>query len=64
VTNRDVDFIEDRTLLCEQVMTKELVVANETCTLVEAYSILRNSKKAKLPIVNSKGELVGLLSRT
>ena len=66
ITNRDVDFLEDRTLSCGDVMTKEkdLIVAKESCTLAEANLILRNSKKAKLPIVNAKHELIGLLSRT
>jgi hypothetical protein len=45
-------------------MTKELIVAKESCSLMEANVILRSSKKAKLPIVNAKGELIGLLSRT
>jgi len=65
VTNRDVDFVEDKNLMCEEVMTsKDLVVGREGCSLTEANIILKESKKAKLPIVNSKFELVGLLSRT
>jgi IMP dehydrogenase len=64
VTNRDVDFVEDRSLTCEQVMTKQLVTAQVGCTLEEANLILKESKKAKLPIVNANYELIGLLSRS
>lgn len=64
VTNRDCDFIEDRTTKLSQVMAKELVVAPETCSLEEANAILKKSKKAKLPIVNDKFELMGLISRS
>jgi IMP dehydrogenase len=66
VTNRDTDFVEDKNTLVSKIMTslKDLVVASESCNLEEANQILKNSKKAKLPIVNNKGELCGLISRS
>ncbi|MEB3205741.1 MAG: IMP dehydrogenase, partial [Vampirovibrionales bacterium] len=63
ITNRDVDFIADRSLPLANVMTTELITAREGCTLEEANQILRQSKKGKLPIVNAHGELVALISR-
>ncbi len=63
VTNRDVDFIQDRSIPLSEVMTTDLVVAKEGCSLEEANQILRESKKGKLPIVNQNGELVALISR-
>lgn len=63
VSNRDVDFLEDRTRPVSEVMTTDLVVAQEPCTLSEANLILRESKKGKLPIVNDKYELIALISR-
>lgn len=63
VTSRDIDFIPDREKLLSEVMTTELVVAYEPCTLEEANQILRQSKKGKLPIVNQQFELVALISR-
>ena len=63
VTNRDVDFIQDRDLQLKDVMTTDLVTGREGCTLEEANTILRDSKKGKLPIINSKGEIVALISR-
>lgn len=63
VTNRDIDFVEDRDTLLADVMTTELITAPEGVRLEEANQILRQSKKGKLPIVNAQGELVALISR-
>lgn len=64
VTNRDIEFVRNKdTLLCD-IMTTELVTAREGCSLELAFSILKDSKKGKLPIVNSGFELVGLVART
>ncbi|CAG8522957.1 22492_t:CDS:2 [Cetraspora pellucida] len=64
VTARDIQFHEDHTTLLKDVMTTDLVVAHEGVTLEEANQILRCSKRGKLPIVNSRGELVALLARS
>ncbi|MEE3199906.1 MAG: IMP dehydrogenase, partial [Planctomycetota bacterium] len=64
VTNRDVDFEPDRSRLLEEVMVTDLVTAPEGVTLNEANKILRQSKKGKLPIIDEKGCLVSLVSRT
>ncbi|KAJ1633741.1 IMP dehydrogenase [Pavlovales sp. CCMP2436] len=63
VTTRDHDFILDRNTLVKDVMTTDVVVAEEGCSLEEANNILRDSKKGKLPIVNAHNELVSLISR-
>lgn len=63
VTNRDVDFITDRSIRLIDVMTADLVAGHEPITLAEANKILRESKKGKLPIVNDAYELVALISR-
>lgn len=64
VTNRDVEFVRDKTTPLGDIMTTEVQTADEGCSLELAYSILKECKKGKLPIVNSKGELVGLVART
>jgi IMP dehydrogenase len=64
VTNRDVDFEKDRSILLGKLMTTELITAKEGISLLEANDILKNSKKGKLPIVNSQGRLVSLVSRS
>ncbi|KAF1774466.1 IMP dehydrogenase / GMP reductase, conserved site [Phytophthora cactorum] len=63
VSNRDIDFIEDRQTKLKEVMSTNLVTAPEGVSLTEANRILRESKKGKLPIVNAKGEFVSLISR-
>lgn len=63
VTNRDIDFKTDRNMLVSDIMTKDLVVAREGCSLEDANKVLRESKKGKLPIVNDRFELVALITR-
>lgn len=63
VTARDVQFRDPSSPLSE-VMTTDLVTAQQGITLTEANTILRDSKKGKLPIVNSKGQLISLLARS
>ena len=63
VTNRDIDFEKDRSRPLAEVMTTELVTANEGVTLHQANQILKQSKKGKLPVVDSAFRLVALLSR-
>ncbi len=64
VTSRDIDFVQDREKLLSEVMTTDLVVANEGVSLEEANKLLRSSKKGKLPIVDKNFRLVSLISRT
>lgn len=69
VTSRDIDFIENSdsdTIKLENIMTNasELVTAPLGITLTEANHILEKSKKGKLPIVNTQGQLIYLMART
>lgn len=64
VTNRDIDFEKDFTKKLKEVMTCNLVTAQEGITLSEANSILRKTKVGKLPIIDKEGHLKSLLSRT
>lgn len=63
VTNRDIDFEKDRTKTLAEVMTTDLLTAEEGITLSDANKILRSSKKGKLPIIDRDGRLVALMSR-
>ena len=63
VTSRDVQFQSPNARLAD-VMTTQLVKASEGVTLSAANDLLRDSKKGKLPIVDSQGRLVSLLARS
>jgi IMP dehydrogenase len=61
VTGRDVRFAQP-SLLVKQVMTKNVVKAEEGTGIEEAQQLLRDHKIEKLPIVNKDGELAGLIT--
>ncbi|KAI1792627.1 IMP dehydrogenase [Ganoderma leucocontextum] len=63
VTNRDVQFQPSSTPL-KDVMTRNLVTGSQGLTLQEANTLLRDSKKGKLPIVDSQGRLTSLVARS
>ena len=63
VTNRDIDFEKDRSRKLSEVMTSEVLTAEQGLSLSDANKILRASKKGKLPIIDGDGNLVALMSR-
>lgn len=65
VTNRDVEFVRDRTTTLSEVMTAvgELVLGSADVPLQENESTLLECKRGKLPIVDRNGCLTGLLTR-
>ncbi|WP_062350949.1 IMP dehydrogenase [Bacillus kwashiorkori] len=63
ITNRDLRFIEDYSILIDDVMTKEnLITAPVGTTVEEAGKILQKYKIEKLPLVDSSGVLKGLIT--
>lgn len=63
LTNRDLRFIEDYSIVINDVMTKEnLVTAPVGTTLKEAEKILQKHKIEKLPLVDDNGILKGLIT--
>jgi IMP dehydrogenase len=63
ITNRDLRFQKDLSMPIERIMTKEnLITAPEGITLEKAEVILQNYKIEKLPVVNKKGKLTGLVT--
>ncbi|MEE6453273.1 IMP dehydrogenase [Gottfriedia acidiceleris] len=63
LTNRDLRFIQDYSIVISDVMTKEhLVTAPVGTTLAEAEKILQKHKIEKLPLVNEDGTLKGLIT--
>ena len=61
VTGRDVRFAQP-SLHVSEVMTKEVIKADEGISIEEAQRLLRDHKIEKLPIVNQAGELSGLIT--
>ncbi len=63
VTNRDLRFEKSMKRQLVEVMTKEnLITAKKGTDLAKAEVILRENKIEKLPIVDSHGKLVGLIT--
>ena len=63
LTNRDLRFISDYSILIDEVMTKEhLVTAPVGTSLKDAEAILQKYKIEKLPLVDEKGCLAGLIT--
>ncbi len=63
ITNRDLRFETDMTKLIDDCMTKEnLVTAPVGTTLEQAQKILAERRIEKLPLVDKKGNLKGLIT--
>ena len=66
VSNRDTDFILDRTIPLREVMTPidQLVTGLYPLSINDANKLLKESKKGYLPIVDKDGNLKALTTRT
>ena len=63
LTNRDMRFLTDYSQRIEEVMTKDhLVTAPVGTTMEQAQEILRQHRIEKLPLVDAKGMLKGLIT--
>ena len=63
VTNRDLRFEKNGDLYIKDIMTREnLVTANQETDLSQAAEILQHHKIEKLPIVDEKNKLIGLIT--
>jgi IMP dehydrogenase len=63
LTNRDLRFEKNRKKLVSEVMTtKDLITAPKGPTLKRRRSVLEKYKIEKLPVVDSKGHLEGLIA--
>jgi len=63
VTNRDLRFEQNPARRIDEVMTTEnLITTNQTTDLEEASRILQQHKIEKLPVVDSEGKLIGLVT--
>jgi IMP dehydrogenase len=63
LTNRDLRFQKNLTILVTDIMTKEnLITAKKGTSLDEAETILQEYKIEKLPIVDEENRLIGLVT--
>ncbi|MEM0074170.1 MAG: IMP dehydrogenase [Thermoplasmatales archaeon] len=62
LTNRDVRFLRDFNKRVGDVMTKKVITGHDKISMEEALSIMREKKIEKLPLVDSGGNLVGLIT--
>ena len=62
VTNRDLRFQTDMSILIDEVMTRENLVTTTSPNLAEASQILLRHKIEKLPVVDADNRLVGLIT--
>jgi len=63
ITNRDLRFEEDFSVLVSSRMTKmPLITAPEGTTLTQAKTLLREHRIEKLPVVDREGYLKGLIT--
>ena len=63
VTNRDLRFEKDHKRPVKEVMTKENIITAKLGTnLKKAEEILQNYKIEKLPVVDGKNKLIGLIT--
>ena len=63
VTNRDLRFEKDMDKHIQEVMTSENIITTKQSTDMEtAAQILQENKIEKLPVVDEKGKLIGLIT--
>ena len=63
ITNRDVKYQENLDIKVEEIMTKEnLITSDKNTNLEMAKEILLKNRIEKLPIVDKKNKLVGLIT--
>ncbi len=63
ITNRDMRFINDKSIKVHKVMTPmPLITAKKGTSLDEAAKVLQEHKIEKLPIVDDNGVLTGLIT--
>ncbi|HLF32705.1 MAG TPA: IMP dehydrogenase [Cyclobacteriaceae bacterium] len=63
ITNRDLRFQKDMSLPIKDIMTRNnLITAPREISLEEAENILQEHKIEKLPIVDKKNKLIGLIT--
>ena len=64
LTNRDLRFEEDTGREISEIMTRKLVTGPEGIAIEKAKAVMHEHRIEKLPVVDSKGHLKGLITVT
>ena len=64
ITAHDVEFRDDTDTKLGEIMSTDLITAQEPITLQEARDFLRTKRVGKLPIIDASGSLKALVCRT
>ena len=62
ITRRDSQFESDEKKLVRDMMTKDVITAKKGTSIAEAKKILMKNKIEKLPLLDSKGNLVAMIT--
>lgn len=62
LTHRDLRFLKNMNQKIEEVMTRDVVTAKEGIDLEKAKEILQKRRIEKLPVVDAKNNLIGLIT--
>ena len=64
VTKRDLTFEDDESKTAEQIMSKDLKVSEKMLSPQEAKEFMKKNRLEKIPIVDSQGNLKGMITST
>jgi IMP dehydrogenase len=62
ITRRDITFEKNNKLKVSELMTKDVITAKAGITIDQAKEILHNKRIEKLPVVDDKKHIVGLIT--
>ena len=62
ITRRDITFEKNNKLKVSELMTKDVITARAGITIDQAKEILHNKRIEKLPVIDDKKHIVGLIT--
>jgi IMP dehydrogenase len=62
ITRRDITFENNNKLKVSELMTKDVIIAKAGITIDQAKEILHNKRIEKLPVIDEKKHIVGLIT--
>jgi IMP dehydrogenase len=62
ITQRDITFEKNMKLEVSELMSKNIITVKDGTTIEEAKEVLHNHRIEKLPVINDKKQIVGLIT--